>query len=292
MVLPPLVASPDAGSLAAVLRGLGGHRQRQAFVGTAHTVIDWRGQTVSASRQLGLLRDVPVLVAWGAKDATIPPHHHESFAERVPHAVLVEIPDAGHYLHETAADQLFAAMEAFLATTPFQYSEARWTDLVTAPQTQSMSAGTTETAAVRDARPDKVIAARRNIDMAIGALRELRGCTEAEAVRELTLAGRETGLGTRRIALAPLNVLAYENGGAADPDRVVAVSRWRHLLGARTASKPISGDSPAAASDIRVRIRRGERLHSVLALCKYGPALRQHKYTAGVSGRRTKRVSD
>jgi hypothetical protein len=116
-VLPPLAASPDAGALAGVLRGLASHRQRRAFVRTAHTVIDWRGQTVSATRQLGLLRDVPVLVAWGARDTTIPPHRHQSFAERVPHAVLVEIPDAGHYLHETAPDQLLAAMEAFLANT-------------------------------------------------------------------------------------------------------------------------------------------------------------------------------
>ena len=89
--------------------------------------------------------------------------------------MLVEIPDAGHYLHETAPDQLLAAMEAFLAnTTPFQYSEARWTDLLTAPQKQSTSAGSTEMAR-RDMRPGEVMAAHRTIDMAIGALRELRG---------------------------------------------------------------------------------------------------------------------
>jgi pimeloyl-ACP methyl ester carboxylesterase len=141
-VLPPLVAASDANALAGVLRGLAGHRQRHAFVRTAHSVIDWRGQTVSATRQLGLLRDVPVLVAWGAKDTTIPPHHHQSFAERVPHAVLVEIADAGHYPHETAPDQLLGAMEAFVAsTTPFRYCEADWADLLTAPLAQSASAG-------------------------------------------------------------------------------------------------------------------------------------------------------
>jgi pimeloyl-ACP methyl ester carboxylesterase len=141
-VLPPLVAASDANALAGVLRGLAGHRQRHAFVRTAHSVIDWRGQTVSATRQLGLLRDVPVLVAWGAKDTTIPPHHHQSFAERVPHAVLVEIADAGHYPHETAPDQLLGAMEAFVAsTTPFRYCEADWADLLTAPMAQSASAG-------------------------------------------------------------------------------------------------------------------------------------------------------
>ena len=236
-----------------MLRGLASHRQRRAFVRTAHAVIDWRGQTVSATRQLGLLRDVPVLVAWGAKDTTIPPHHHQSFAERVPHAVLVAIPDAGHYPHETAPDQLLAAMEAFLAsTTPFQYSEAVWTDLLTSPQQQSPSAGSTEMALVRDVRRGEVMGARRIIDMATGALMELRGCSEPEAVRELVLAGRETGLGTERIARALVNVLVDDSGDDADPDRVAAVGRWGHLLAARAGTAP--QDNPAVvANDITIR---------------------------------------
>ena len=141
-LLPPLAASPDADALARVLRGLADAQQRRAFVRTARTVIDWRGQSVSANRQLGLLQDVPVLVAWGTRDTTIPPHHHQTFAERVPHAVMVEIPGAGHYPHETAAEQLLAAMDAFLSSTmPFQYSEARWTDLLTAPREDAATAG-------------------------------------------------------------------------------------------------------------------------------------------------------
>lgn len=35
-------------------------------------MIDWRGQAVSAQRQTALLHGVPVLVAWGADDTTIP----------------------------------------------------------------------------------------------------------------------------------------------------------------------------------------------------------------------------
>lgn len=131
-IVPAFAAAPDAAALASTLRGLAGARQRRAFVRTANTVIDWRGQTVSATRQLGLLRDVPVLVAWGAGDTTIPPHHHHSFAERVPHATMVEIPGAGHYPHETAPQQLLTEMTAFLTTTtPFEYVEAAWTSLLT-----------------------------------------------------------------------------------------------------------------------------------------------------------------
>lgn len=90
------------------------------------------GQTVSAARQIGLLRDVPVLVAWGADDTTIPPRHHLALAERVPHAVMVEIPDAGHYPHETASAQLLPAMETFLRSTQsFRYCETRWVEQLT-----------------------------------------------------------------------------------------------------------------------------------------------------------------
>jgi hypothetical protein len=161
--------------------------------------------------------------------------------------VLVVIPDAGHYPHETAPAQLLVAMEAFLAsTTPFQYSEADWTELLTAPQKQSPSAGSTETALVRGVRRGEVMGARRIIDMATGALMELRGCSETEAVRELVLAGRETGLGTQRIARALVNGFADENGRVTDPDRVAAVGRGRPLLDARADAAP--RDDPAVVS--------------------------------------------
>lgn len=130
--VPALVGRSDGRVLADVLRGLSGQQQRQAFLRTARTVIDWRGQTVSATRQLGLLSDVPLLVAWGADDKTIPPHHHHALAQRVPHAVTAEIAGAGHYPHETAPAPVLAAMQAFLAgSTPFQYSDARWLELLT-----------------------------------------------------------------------------------------------------------------------------------------------------------------
>lgn len=134
-LLPALIGRSDGRVLAEALRGLSDDEHRRAFLRTARTVIDWRGQTVSATRQLGLLHDVPLLIAWGAKDKTIPPQHHHGLAERVPHAVTVEIADAGHYPHETATAQLLAAMETFLAATPpFRYVEDQWVPLLTQPQ--------------------------------------------------------------------------------------------------------------------------------------------------------------
>ncbi|HEY2042112.1 MAG TPA: alpha/beta fold hydrolase [Jatrophihabitans sp.] len=131
--MPGLAAREDAESLAHGLRGLAGLQQRRAFVRTARTVIDWRGQTVSAMRQIGLLTDLPVLVAWGDKDKTIPPHHHHSLAQLLPDARMVEIAGAGHYPHETAADRLLPQLQEFLRlSAPFHYSEDRWRELLTA----------------------------------------------------------------------------------------------------------------------------------------------------------------
>jgi pimeloyl-ACP methyl ester carboxylesterase len=133
-LVPGLVAPSDARLLSDGLRGLRNSRQRKTLIRTARTVIDWRGQTVTAGRLTSLLGDIPVLVAWGADDTTIPPRHHHALAERVPHAVMVEIAGAGHYPHETAADRLLSAIEGFLATTrPFRYSEERWVELLTQP---------------------------------------------------------------------------------------------------------------------------------------------------------------
>jgi len=130
--VPGLVARQDARPLAEGLRELAGARQRRAFIRTARAVIDWRGQTVNASRKLGLFADLPVLVAWGSDDKTIPPHHHQAIVRELPDAHLVEIAGAGHYPHETDPGRLLPALHTFLRSTePFHHDEARWRQLLT-----------------------------------------------------------------------------------------------------------------------------------------------------------------
>jgi pimeloyl-ACP methyl ester carboxylesterase len=140
-ILPGVVYGRDAGPLADGLRGLAGARPRQAFIRTARSVINWRGQSVSAARQLGLLADLPVLVAWGSQDRTIPPHHQRAVARQLPNARLVEITGAGHYPHETAPERLLPAVRAFLTSTaPFHYTEARWRELLSGAGASTVAA--------------------------------------------------------------------------------------------------------------------------------------------------------
>jgi pimeloyl-ACP methyl ester carboxylesterase len=121
--------------LADVLRGSADDQQRQSFLHTPRTVIDQREQTFWAGHQLGLLREVPLLVAWGTNDKTVPPDHHHALAKRLPHAVTAQIPDAGHLPHETAPAQLLSAIQTFLAATqPYRYVENRWVQLLSSAE--------------------------------------------------------------------------------------------------------------------------------------------------------------
>jgi pimeloyl-ACP methyl ester carboxylesterase len=116
--LTGVVARQDAEPVADALNGLAGSRRRQAFLRTARTVINWQGQTVNASKHLPLLADLPVLLAWGSDDRTIPPHHQHAVARQLPAGRAIEITDAGHYPHETAPDRLLPPLQAFLSSTP------------------------------------------------------------------------------------------------------------------------------------------------------------------------------
>jgi len=130
-IVPGVLARPDAGSVAEDLHRLTDAGKRHSFVRTARNVIDWRGQTVSATETLALLTDLPVLLAWGADDRVIPPYHHRAVAGLLTGPHLAEIAGAGHFVHISAPDQITAAVLKFLADTePFHYTEERWRQLL------------------------------------------------------------------------------------------------------------------------------------------------------------------
>jgi ANTAR domain len=72
---------------------------------------------------------------------------------------------------------------------------------------------------------------RRVIDMAIGILMGVRGCTEREAFNDLASAVRQTGIGLGAIAGALVDLVG--GAGGASPFRDQALDVWGHMLASR-----------------------------------------------------------
>lgn len=126
-MMPGGPPSSDVESLLNGVKRLSEERQRRAFIRTARSVIDWRGQSVSATRQLGSILDLPLLLIWGRRDRTIPPHHHAVVAELRKDSRTLELADAGHFPHETEPDAIVAAIRFFVnGTNPFRFDERHW----------------------------------------------------------------------------------------------------------------------------------------------------------------------
>ncbi|MCW2606050.1 MAG: alpha/beta hydrolase fold protein [Frankiales bacterium] len=96
---------------------LGDAATREAFVHTARSVIDVRGQRVDARDRLYLAADLPLLVVWGAKDHIIPVAHAHHLAQAVPSARLEVFESSGHFPHMTEPDRLARVLLDWTTTT-------------------------------------------------------------------------------------------------------------------------------------------------------------------------------
>lgn len=113
------------------LRPLQDEGGRQAFLQSLRSVIDIRGQKVSAVDRLYLLGPVPTLVAWGERDRTIPVEHGRAAHERIPHSRFELLPRAAHFPNLEDPDGLADVLGRWLAETePYCLSEEDWAELV------------------------------------------------------------------------------------------------------------------------------------------------------------------
>jgi pimeloyl-ACP methyl ester carboxylesterase len=72
---------------------------RQAFLRTLRSVVDRRGQAVSALSKLNSRTDFPVMVIWGQRDTVIPVQHAYAARGVRPDVRLEVLADVGHFPH-------------------------------------------------------------------------------------------------------------------------------------------------------------------------------------------------
>jgi pimeloyl-ACP methyl ester carboxylesterase len=138
-----------AQAIARALRPLERPDDRKAFLQTLRSVIDVRGQRVSATDRLHLLNGVPTLIVWGERDNTIPLSHGRDAHAAIPGSRFETLPRAAHFPHLEDPEGLAAVVRDFLQTTePVQLDDVDWGDRVTA---RSRRTGAMQNAAdVRD----------------------------------------------------------------------------------------------------------------------------------------------
>jgi pimeloyl-ACP methyl ester carboxylesterase len=116
--------------LQAIARALGPLERpgaRKAFLQTLRSVIDMRGQRVSAVDRLYLLSGFPTLIVWGERDNTIPLSHGRAAHETIPGSRFETLPEAAHFPHLEDPQGLAAVLREFLETTePGSIDDADW----------------------------------------------------------------------------------------------------------------------------------------------------------------------
>lgn len=90
---------------------------RQAFLRTLRSVVDYRGQAVSALSRLQLKTGLPTLAIWGEDDTIIPVDHAYAALELRPDCRLEVLPEVGHFAHVEAPTLVCELIDEFVTST-------------------------------------------------------------------------------------------------------------------------------------------------------------------------------
>lgn len=90
---------------------------RQAFIRTLRSVVDYRGQAVSALNRLHVKADMPIMAIWGDADAIIPVEHAYSAHEARPDVRLEVLPGVGHFPQVERPMEVVEMIDDFIANT-------------------------------------------------------------------------------------------------------------------------------------------------------------------------------
>jgi pimeloyl-ACP methyl ester carboxylesterase len=97
-------------------------KTRTAFLRTLRSVVDYRGQAVSAFNKMHFTAGLPTLLIWGAQDRLIPAAHGRDAHEALPGSTLVTLEGVGHFPQVEAPLAVTDTVDEFMATTaPWQW---------------------------------------------------------------------------------------------------------------------------------------------------------------------------
>lgn len=111
------IRSPRTGQMWHAYASLSDAQTRRAFLRTLRSVVDYRGQAVSALNKLHVAADLPTLLIWGDHDRIIPVAHAYAAHDALAGSRLEVIEGVGHFPHAEAPSAVTEILEDFIAST-------------------------------------------------------------------------------------------------------------------------------------------------------------------------------
>ncbi|MBV8346470.1 MAG: alpha/beta fold hydrolase [Mycolicibacterium sp.] len=111
------IQSPRGAELWSAYSSLSDRQTRRSFLRTLRSVVDYRGQAVSALSRLKLQADLPVMAIWGEDDNIIPVEHTYVAQAARQGSRLEVLPGVGHFAQVEAPTKVVELIEDFIATT-------------------------------------------------------------------------------------------------------------------------------------------------------------------------------
>jgi pimeloyl-ACP methyl ester carboxylesterase len=111
------IKSPRTGEMWSAYCSLSDRPTRQAFLRTLRSVVDYRGQAVSALGKIHVSYGLPTLLIWGEQDRIIPVAHGYAAHDAVPGSRLEVLAGVGHFPHVEAPAAVVGILDDFIATT-------------------------------------------------------------------------------------------------------------------------------------------------------------------------------
>jgi pimeloyl-ACP methyl ester carboxylesterase len=111
------ISAPRADEVWYGYSSLSDRQARQAFLRTLRSVVDYRGQAVSALNRLHLNSGLPIMLIWGEQDPIIPVAHATAALEAWPSTRLEVLEGVGHFPQVEAPTKVVDLIEDFIATS-------------------------------------------------------------------------------------------------------------------------------------------------------------------------------
>ncbi|MCE9517286.1 MAG: alpha/beta fold hydrolase [Mycobacterium sp.] len=96
---------------------------RHSFLRTLRSVVDYRGQSVSALNRLGVKADTPTMAIWGDQDAIIPVEHAFAAHEARPGTRLEVLTGVGHFPQVERPTEVVDLIDDFISRERTEYVE-------------------------------------------------------------------------------------------------------------------------------------------------------------------------